>query len=194
MARRPRGEQFWDVSGHRDHPAPRSYSRSSATGSGCRWNRVSGLHVRHQPAPPSTRPGQAHRPRLSDGRTAGDSRRRGRGPIFHYPSVAGSSHRFRALTGADPDLRRPVAIDNAVSWEYSSSSSSACWAATSGSRCPAKESTASSSTVKVIVSAAAPWIRCVGRTGLLPAATAAQRANAAVRIELEGDHPVPACR
>ena len=42
MASRPRGEQVWDVSGRRDGPAPRSYSRRSATGSGCRWGRVSG--------------------------------------------------------------------------------------------------------------------------------------------------------
>jgi hypothetical protein len=51
MASRPHGEQFWDVSRRRDDPAPRSYSRSSATGSGCRWGRVRALYVRHQPAP-----------------------------------------------------------------------------------------------------------------------------------------------
>lgn len=40
--RRPCGEQVWDVSGHRDRPAPRSYLRSSATESERHWGRVSG--------------------------------------------------------------------------------------------------------------------------------------------------------
>jgi hypothetical protein len=46
MARCPRGEQFWEVSGHRDHPAPPPRLRSSATGSGCRWVAFRALHVR----------------------------------------------------------------------------------------------------------------------------------------------------
>jgi excisionase family DNA binding protein len=41
MARRPLGEQVWDVSGHRDRPAPRPYLRRSATPSRCPRGRVS---------------------------------------------------------------------------------------------------------------------------------------------------------
>jgi hypothetical protein len=51
MARRPLREQFWDVSGHRDQPAPRPRFRSSDAGFSCVWVRASPPQRGHQPAP-----------------------------------------------------------------------------------------------------------------------------------------------
>ena len=54
MAKRPRGEQVWDVSGRRDQPAPRSYLHSSAAQYRRVWERVSGP----QCTAPTCSPGQ----------------------------------------------------------------------------------------------------------------------------------------
>jgi hypothetical protein len=109
-ASRPRGEQVWDVSGHRDPPARRSHLCSSATSSNHAWCGFRALDVWHQPAPPSTpsRPkmasrdaavgGQRARPAVSMDRPV---RRRRR----HLSHPAGPADPF-GESRARPDLRR----------------------------------------------------------------------------------------
>jgi hypothetical protein len=109
MASRPRGEQVWDVSGHRDQPAPRPPLRSSATGSGCRWGRISGPPRTAPTCSPSTRPGQARRPWFSDRRTASDSpRRTRRDPSVRLPRVSNRRAGSRSSTRASTSLTCPT--------------------------------------------------------------------------------------
>jgi hypothetical protein len=87
MARRPRGEQSWDVSGPRDPPAPRPRLPSSSFDSSRVWVRVSEPRRGHEPAP--------HAPRASSSQGSPAGGLPARRPVSDSGGTAPADQRHR---------------------------------------------------------------------------------------------------